>query len=166
MTYLTWGNEVLVEYRRPQPWLVDLLKGDPVRPNISIEDRFAFNNAVFIYWVDEKPAAICCASLMDYIPIDEGELFEEGNEHYDHACLYTIWSLQRGGARKLVQALLPHLRMKYAVARIVTLSPNTEMAKRFHLSNGAVIYRNNYEEETVNYEYEFCDINVAMSRCD
>ncbi len=103
---------------------------------------------------------------MDYIPIDEGELFEEGNEHYDHACLYTIWSLQRGGARKLVQALLPHLRMKYAVARIVTLSPNTEMAKRFHLSNGAVIYRNNYEEETVNYEYEFCDINVAMSRCD
>jgi hypothetical protein len=36
------------------------------------------------------------------------------------------------------------------------------MAKRFHLSNGAVIYRNNDDEETVNYEYEFCDINVTM----
>ena len=153
---------MLVEYRRPQPWLVDLLKDDPVRPHISIEDRFAFNNAVFIYWIDDKPAAICCTALMDYVPIDEGELFEEGNELYDHACLYTIWSLQRGGARKLVEALLPYLRMKYAVSRIITLSPNTEMAKRFHLSNGAVIYRNNDDEETVNYEYEFCDINVTM----
>lgn len=154
MTNPTWENNVFTEHRHPEPWLVDLIKGDPVRPNIPIKNRFEFNNAVFVYWIDEKPAAVCCTSLMDYIPIDEGELFEEGNEHYDHACLYTIWSLQRGAARKLVQELVPYLRRKYAVERIVTLSPDTEMAKRFHLSNGAVIYRDNTEENTVNYEYE------------
>jgi hypothetical protein len=33
----------------------------------------------------------------------------------------------------------------------VTLSPKTEMARRFHLKNGAIIFRENIE--TINYEY-------------
>jgi hypothetical protein len=33
----------------------------------------------------------------------------------------------------------------------VTLSPKTDMARKFHLKNGAKIFREN--EETVNYEY-------------
>jgi hypothetical protein len=37
------------------------------------------------------------------------------------------------------------------IKRFVTLSPKTEMAKRFHLKNGAIVFREN--EETVNYEY-------------
>jgi len=37
------------------------------------------------------------------------------------------------------------------ITRFVTLSPKTEMARRFHLKNGAVVFREN--EETVNYEY-------------
>ena len=36
--------------------------------------------------------------------------------------------------------------------RFVTLSPKTELAKRFHLKNGAIVYREN--DETVNYEYQ------------
>jgi hypothetical protein len=33
----------------------------------------------------------------------------------------------------------------------VTLSPKTDMARRFHLKNGAAVYRENLE--TVNYLY-------------
>jgi predicted amidohydrolase len=38
---------------------------------------------------------------------------------------------------------------------IVTLSPQTTMAERFHLKNGAKIRKTN--ETTVNYEYYFKD---------
>ena len=37
------------------------------------------------------------------------------------------------------------------ITRFVTLSPKTEMAEKFHLRNGAVVFREN--EETINYEY-------------
>jgi hypothetical protein len=37
------------------------------------------------------------------------------------------------------------------IKRFVTLSPKTQMAKRFHLKNGAVTFREN--DLTVNYEY-------------
>jgi hypothetical protein len=42
------------------------------------------------------------------------------------------------------------------VTRFVTLSPKTEMARRFHTKNGAITLREN--EETVNYEYKVIDI--------
>jgi len=37
------------------------------------------------------------------------------------------------------------------VKRFVTLSPPTELARRFHIRNGANIFRVN--EQSVNYEY-------------
>ena len=38
------------------------------------------------------------------------------------------------------------------IDRFVTLSPKTDMAKRFHTKNGAIVFRDN--PETVNYEYK------------
>jgi len=58
----------------------------------------------------------------------------------------------------MIQTLLPYLRKKYHIERVITLSPTTEMAKNFHLSNGAVVYRINEDVDTVNYEYELYDI--------
>ena len=45
----------------------------------------------------------------------------------------------------------PAIRNKKTVKRFVTLSPCTEMARKFHLQNGAIELRQN--EWTVNYEY-------------
>jgi len=39
------------------------------------------------------------------------------------------------------------------VKRFITLSPQTEMARRFHLRNGAVVLQVN--TTSVNYEYLF-----------
>ena len=144
----------LKEYRALEPWLDDLLLKDPVRPSIPPADRFGPNHMVFVLWQDEQPSAICCAALLDYVPVDEVELFYDGHEHYDHACLYTIWAMRPKAGRALATRLVPHLRQKYSVSRVVTLSPDTAMAKRFHLNNGAVIFRENEEFQTVNYEYE------------
>jgi len=149
---------MLIEYRHIEPWLEKLLLEDPVRPSIKPIERVSRNHSVFVLWKDDKPASICCAALLDYVPAIEEELFEEGHEHFDHACLYTIWSLSKGSGRLMIQTLLPYLRKKYHIERVITLSPTTEMAKTFHLSNGAVVYRINEDVDTVNYEYELYDV--------
>ena len=44
------------------------------------------------------------------------------------------------------------LKGQHSNNRYVTMSPKTEMAMKFHLSNGAVLLREN--EETNNFEYK------------
>jgi len=72
------------------------------------------------------------------------------------AVFYTIWSYAPGAGRKLIFDAVSHIKENNEhIKRFVTLSPKTELAKRFHLKNGAIVYREN--DETVNYEYQ----NVA-----
>ena len=42
------------------------------------------------------------------------------------------------------------------VDAVITMSPHTHTAMKFHLSNGAGIFSSN--EKTVNYEYEVPDV--------
>ena len=51
---------------------------------------------------------------------------------------YTVWSLKRGAGRTIIKQLLDLARAPDSnVTRVVTLSPNNEMARSFHLRNGA-----------------------------
>jgi hypothetical protein len=68
------------------------------------------------------------------------------------AIFYTIWSYKPGAGRDLILNAVSYIKSnKPHISRFVTLSPPTEMARRFHLKNGASVFRNN--TETVNYEY-------------
>jgi hypothetical protein len=68
------------------------------------------------------------------------------------AIFYTIWSYAPGAGRTLIFDAVKHIKEnKPEIQRYVTLSPKTDLAKRFHLRNGAVVFREN--EDTVNYEY-------------
>jgi hypothetical protein len=69
----------------------------------------------------------------------------------DVAVFYTIWSYKPGAGARLLQEAAKWIHAEYAVKSIVTLSPQTEMARRFHLKNGARIRRENLT--SVNYEY-------------
>jgi hypothetical protein len=141
-------------YKTHEPPVYNLLLADPVRPHIYILDRFALNREVIVGYEDEgliKPTAVCCVAWLDYIPAFEEELFYTDNRIHDVAVMYSIWSLQNGGATNLVHLMLPYFKYRYA-KRVMTLSPKTEMAKNFHLKNGAIIYREN--ETSINYEYE------------
>ena len=131
----------------------ELLSEDPVRPNIPHVDRVGENKDIFVYR-DEKDSvkAITCVSYQSSIPTKESELFEQTNEA-DTAVFYTIWSYAPGAGRKLIFDAVSHIKENNErIKRFVTLSPKTELAKRFHLKNGAIVYREN--DETVNYEYQ------------
>jgi len=128
------------------------LSEDPVRPNIPQVDRVGNNKDIFVMRdEDDKVQAITCVSYQTTIPTSEAELFEFC-EDPDIAVFYTIWSYAPGAGRQLIFDAAKYIQNnKPQIKRFITLSPKTEMAKRFHLKNGAVIFREN--EETVNYEY-------------
>lgn len=68
------------------------------------------------------------------------------------AVFYTIWSYAAGAGRELIAQAQADIKTQMpAVNTFVTLSPKTEMARRFHLKNGAEVYREN--TQTVNYLY-------------
>ena len=127
------------------------LADDPVRPHIPHETRIGDNREIFVLHDEDAISAITCVSYQSYIPESENQLFER-QEEIQVAVFYTIWSYKPGAGRKLLLDTVKHIKeQKTNIKRFVTLSPKTDMAKRFHLKNGAGIFREN--SETVNYEY-------------
>jgi len=131
--------------------LLEYIKDDPVRPEISTEFRVSDNRFVSAL-VDEKPKAMVCVGLYDFVPESVDDLVASA-EKPTTAIFYTIWSYAPGAASDLLFQTVDQIQKLYpSVERFVTLSPKTEMAKKFHLKNGAFVFREN--ENTVNYEYK------------
>ena len=130
----------------------NLISEDPVRPNIPHMDRVGSNKDIFVLRDEEnKVKAITCVSYQSTIPDFESGLFEF-TDTPNVAIFYTIWSYAPGAGRTLIFDAVAYIKKNNKdIKRFVTLSPKTEMAKRFHLKNGAIVYREN--SETVNYEY-------------
>ena len=128
-----------------------LLNQDPVRPHIPHTQRFGDSKDIFVLKDDENKAkAITCVSYQQSIPTSESELFLDGQA--DTAVFYTIWSYVPGAGRNLIIDVVKYIKeTKPEINRFVTLSPKTEMAKKFHHKNGAITFRENHE--SVNYEY-------------
>jgi hypothetical protein len=130
--------------------LLDYIKDDPVRPEITREFRVGKNRFVSVL-VDETPTAIVCVNLLDRIPSSVEELGD--SENPDTAVFYTIWSYSPGSGTRLLLETVADIKIKYPdVKRFITLSPKTALARKFHLKNGAEVFRDNLE--TVNYEYK------------
>jgi hypothetical protein len=128
------------------------LSQDPVRPTIPYEMRVGTNRDVFVLRDEDQVKAITCVSYQTTVPTSEGELFVE-SEKPTVAVFYTIWSYAPGAGRQLIFDSVNYIQSQQSnIERFVTLSPKTDMAKRFHLKNGAFIYKENIE--TVNYEYQ------------
>jgi hypothetical protein len=131
--------------------ILEYIKDDPVRPEIPVDFRVSKNRFVSTLVEENKPKAIVCVSLHDFVPTSVTELFEEP-EVPTTAIFYTIWSYAPGAGVELLRATVEHIKKSFpTISRFVTLSPKTEMARKFHLKNGAVILREN--TDTVNYEY-------------
>jgi hypothetical protein len=138
--------------KNPQDDFLALLAQDPVRPHIPQEQRIGPNREILVY-KDEDGAvkAITCVSYLSSVPESETELFDSSTEP-DVAVFYTIWSYVAGAGRTLIFEAVRHIQeTRPNIHRFVTLSPKTDMARRFHIRNGAVVFREN--PETVNYEY-------------
>jgi hypothetical protein len=131
--------------------LLDYIRDDPVRPELSKEFRVSKNKFVSVL-LEEAPRAMVCVSLHDFIPQQVEDLIQE-TDSPTTAIFYTIWSYVPGAGSELLRETVEEIQKQFpTVTRFVTLSPKTEMAKRFHLKNGAEVFREN--ESTVNYEYK------------
>jgi hypothetical protein len=131
--------------------LLDLIKDDPVRPEIPIAARVFEDRAeVFVLVKDNVPGAVTCVRYTQDVP---GSVSELDNSLLPQvAVFYTIWSYTPGAGRTLIRQAQAHIQLaRPEITRFVTLSPKTEMARLFHHKNGARTLREN--ADTVNYEY-------------
>lgn len=129
---------------------LDFVKDDPVRPEIPKEFRVGKDRFVASIG-DDTPQAMVCVNLLNFVPSAVNELGEAVDE-VNTAVFYTIWSYAPGAGKELLMQTVAQIKEKFpTITRFVTLSPKTEMARRFHHKNGAVTFREN--QESVNYEY-------------
>lgn len=131
--------------------ILEFIKDDPVRPEISKEFRVSDGRMVAALVDEDKPEAMVCVSFHDYVPSNV-EGLKQTTQVPTTAVFYTIWSYKSGKGQQLLIEAVKGIQKEYpSVTRFVTLSPKTELARRFHLKNGAIVFREN--DDTVNYEY-------------
>ena len=131
--------------------LLEFIKDDPVRPEIPTDFRVSNGRMVAALVNEEKPDAMVCVSFHDFIPENVNDL-SNTTQLPTTAVFYTIWSYKAGKGQELLIAAVKGIQVDYpSITRFVTLSPKTDVARRFHLRNGAIIFRENVD--TVNYEY-------------
>ena len=124
----------------------ELLLLDPVRPHIKPSVKNAPGREV--YTLDSK--AFICVAYCTSVPRNEEELLT--SRIGPIAVPYTVWSLEKGTGRDIIFALRDLLQDTYRVDRLVTLSPKTDEAKKFHLGLGAKLLRET--DWANNFEYD------------
>ena len=133
--------------------LTRVIKDNPVRPHIPLEQRINEAAEILILKAGEEILAATCMQWLTDVPEDEQDLIDMAKDR-NIAVFYTIWSYSPGAGATLLQQAASWLKSEFKDMKgIVTLSPQTPMAERFHLKNGAKIRKTN--ETTVNYEYYF-----------
>lgn len=131
--------------------LTRVIKDDPVRPHIPLSQRINETAEILILKAGEEILAATCMQWLKEIPENEEDL-QAMDKTKDVAVFYTIWSYSPGAGAELLKRAAEWLKDEYKdIKSIVTLSPQTEMARRFHLKNGASIHREN--PTSVNYKY-------------
>ena len=136
---------------------------DPVRPELDVVFRRSYGRKIFGVKYNKEICAIMCFGFTDEIPktVNQLDLMTRDaylkSAHRDQnigkiAIAYTIWSKKRGGGKLIVKEIFKMIKKSNHLNRLVTLSPLTEMARNFHISNGAVELQIN--EETQNFEYK------------
>ena len=137
---------------QPNDYLLNLIKDDPVRPEIPLSDRINSNSRIYVWKQGDQTAAVTCVKFIGSVPAaveDMADMVESATT----AVFYTIWSYAAGAGRMLIQAAQKSIESEFpSIQTYVTLSPKTEVARRFHLKNGARELRENID--TINYIYK------------
>ena len=135
---------------------------DPIRPELDNEFRTSFGRKIYGVKYKGEIHAVMCFAFTNEIPKDVKELDLFSRDAFLQsatrdqkvgkiAIAYTVWSKKRGGGKLIVKEVYKKIKKSNHLNRLVTLSPLTEMAKKFHLRNKAKLFRVN--ETTQNFEY-------------
>jgi hypothetical protein len=102
-------------------------------------------------WIENgQRTATVCVAWLDAVPDSEHSMLIMPRGF--KAVAYTIWSAAPGAGRRLIVAVQDMIKENPLCEGMYTLSPTTEMARKFHINNGARVYRIN--ETTINYQYK------------
>ena len=136
---------------------------DPVRPELTNEFRTLYGRKIYGVKYKKEICAIMCFGFTNDIPktVEELDLMTK-DAHLQStlrdqnvgkiAVAYTIWSKKKGGEKIIVKEVFKKIKESNHLNRLVTLSPLTDMARNFHLHNGAFELQVN--ELTQNFEYK------------
>ena len=138
------------------------IKDDPVRPELTNEFRTSYGRKIFGVKYQNEIHAVMCFAFTNKIPRSVNELDQLSKDAFLQsanrdqnvgkiAIAYTVWSKKKGGGKLIVKEVYKMIKKSNHLNRLVTLSPLTEMARKFHLRNGAVELQVN--EHTQNFEY-------------
>lgn len=135
---------------KPELWK----DGDPVRPTLGVAYKTYPGREVFgLEDEDGEYVAFCCVARTLNVPWDIMSLSSFTSEEGTVCVPYTVWSLRKGAGKAIINALLERVRSSdEGIMRVVTLSPKTDMARNFHLRNGAKEIA--VHVVTANFEYE------------
>ena len=137
---------------------------DPVRPELDNIFRTNYGRKIFGVKFKDEIHAVMCFAFTDEIPksVEELDLFSKDaflknvqrdpNKVGRIAIAYTVWSKKKGGGKLIVKEVFNKIKKSNHLNRLVTLSPLTDMAYKFHIKNGAKLISVN--ETTQNFEYK------------
>ena len=137
-------------------------KEDPVRPELDNDFRTSFGRKIYGVKFKNEIHAVMCFAFTNKVPKDVVQLdkfshdaflqsTQRGQNVGQIAIAYTVWSKKKGGGKLIVKEVFKKIKKSNHLNRLVTLSPLTEMATKFHTRNGAKLLQVN--ETTQNFEY-------------
>ena len=138
-------------------------KEDPIRPELDTDFRTSYGRKIYGVKYKNEICAIMCFGFTNEIPKSVNELdLMTKDAHLQSirrdqkvgkiAIAYTVWSKKKGGGKLIVKEVFKKIKKSNHLNRLVTLSPLTDMARNFHLRNGAIELQVN--KETQNFEYK------------
>ena len=137
---------------------------DPVRPELDLAFRQTYGRKIYGLKDDVgEIAAIMCFAFTDEVPktVEEMDTLSydaalqathRAGVQGSTAIAYTVWAKKKGGGRAIVNEVYKMVKKSNHLNRLVTLSPLTDMARNFHIKNGAKELQVN--ETTQNFEYD------------
>ena len=136
---------------------------DPVRPELDNDFRTNYGRKIFGVKYKNEIHAVMCFAYTNEIPKSVEELDKFSHDAFlqsTHraqnvgkiAIAYTVWSKKKGGGKLIVKEVFKKIKNSNHLNRLITLSPLTDMAFKFHSKNGAKLLQVN--ETSQNFEYE------------
>ncbi len=136
---------------------------DPIRPELDNVFRRSYGRKIFGVRYSGEIHAIMCFAFTNKIPKNVDELKKFSHDAYLQsaqrdqnigkiAIAYTVWSKKKGGGKLIVKEVFKKIKKSNHLNRLVTLSPLTKMATKFHIRNGAQLLQIN--DTTQNFKYK------------
>tara|TARA_Y100001970_G_scaffold288473_1_gene415865 strand:+ start:3201 stop:3797 length:597 start_codon:yes stop_codon:yes gene_type:complete len=136
---------------------------DPVRPELDNKFRTSYGRKIYGVKYQNEIHAVMCFAFTNKIPKSVKDLDLMSKDAFLQsaqrdqkvgkiAIAYTVWSKKKGGGKLIVKEVFKMIKKSNHLNRLITLSPLTDMARNFHLRNGAIEIQVN--ESTQNFEYK------------